>query len=84
VEEAQTKALEVFSFSFQGIELLESLALPCILVLSVTTAMAVKAADGCSNYKLFGYLAVTFGLSGLGLVIVPGVVDRIFTSIPTM
>jgi flagellar protein FlaJ len=84
VAEAQAKALEVFSFSFQGVHLLQSLALPCILVLSVTTAVAVKAADGGSNYKLFGYLAVTLGLSGVGLVLVPMLVDRIFTSIPTM
>jgi len=84
VEEAQAKALEVFSFSFEGIKVLETLALPCILVLSITTAFAVKAADGCSNYKLFGYLAITLGLSGIGLVIVPMLVGKIFTSIPTM
>ncbi len=84
VEEAQAKALEVFSFNFQGVHLLESLALPCIIVLSVTTAVAVKAADGGSNYKLFGYLAVTLGLSGVGLIVVPMLVDKIFTSIPTM
>ena len=84
VAEAQTKALEVFSFNFQGIGFLRTLALPCILVLSVTTAVAVKAADGGSNYKLFGYLAVTLGLSGVGLVIVPMLVDKIFSAIPTM
>jgi len=71
VEEAQTKALEVFSFSFEGVQLLETLALPCILVMSVTTAVAVMSADGGSGYKLSGYLAVTLGLSGIGLVVVP-------------
>jgi flagellar protein FlaJ len=84
VAEAQTTALEVFSFSFEGVRVLETLALPCIIVLSVTTAVAIKAADGGNMYKLCGYLAVTLGLSGLGLVVVPMLVDSIFTSIPTM
>jgi archaellum biogenesis protein FlaJ (TadC family) len=84
VEEAQTKALEVFSFSFEGVQLLETLALPCILVMSVTTAVAVMAADGGSGYKLSGYLAVTLGLSGIGLVVVPMLVGGIFSSLPAM
>jgi flagellar protein FlaJ len=84
VEEAQTKALEVFSFSFEGVQLLETLALPCILVMSVTTAVAVMSADGGSGYKLSGYLAVTLGLSGIGLVVVPMLVGSIFSSLPAM
>ena len=84
VAEAQATALEVFSFSFQGVHLLETLTLPCILVMSVTTAFAVKAADGGNNYKLFCYLAVTLGMSGIGLVAVPILVDNIFTSLPAM
>ncbi|UCG82868.1 MAG: archaellar assembly protein FlaJ [Dehalococcoidia bacterium] len=84
VAEAQAKALEVFSFNFAGIHILETVALPFILLLSVSTAFAVKAADGGNTYKFFGYLAITLGLSGVGLVLVPMVVDNIFTSIPTM
>ena len=84
VAEAQTKAVEVFSFSFDSVRLLETLTLPCILVMSVATAFAVKAADGGNNYKLFSYLAVTLGLSGMGLVIIPGLVDGIFSSIEMM
>jgi flagellar protein FlaJ len=84
VAEAQIKAVEVFSFSFDSVRLLEILTLPCILVMSVATAFAVKAADGGNNYKLCSYLAVTLGLSGMGLVIVPGLVDGIFSSIEMM
>ncbi len=84
VAEAQAKAVEVFSFSFDSVGLLETLTLPTILVLSATTAFAVKAADGGNTYKFFGYLAVTFGLSGVGLVVVPMLVDKIFSSITAM
>lgn len=84
VAEAQTKALEVFAFSFDGVVVLETLSVPVILVMSVTTAVAVKAADGCSNYKLCGYLAVTLGMSGFGMVMVPMMADSIFSSLPAM
>ncbi|MCJ7521227.1 MAG: archaellar assembly protein FlaJ [Dehalococcoidia bacterium] len=84
VAEAQAKAVEVFAFNFQSVHLLEVLTLPCILVMSVATAFAIKAADGGNNYKLFGYLSLTLGLSGIGLVMVPKLVDGIFTSLPAM
>ena len=84
VAEAQTKSVEVFSFSFDSVRLLEVLALPCILVLSVTNAFAIKAADGGSSYKIFVYLGLTLGLSGMGLVIVPMLANRIFSTIPSM
>jgi len=84
VAEAQTKSVEVFSFSFDSVRLLEVLALPCILVLSVTNAFAIKAADGGSRYKIFVYLGLTLGLSGMGLVIVPMLANRIFSTIPSM
>ncbi len=84
VAEAQTKAVEVFSFNFGSVHLLEVLVLPCILVLSVANAFAINAADGGNRYKIFVYLGVTLGLSGVGLVIVPMLADRIFTTIPSM
>jgi len=84
VAEAQTTAVEVFSFSFDSAHLLEILILPCILVMSVTNAFAIKAAEGGSRYKIFVYLGVTLSLSGAGLVIVPMLASRIFSTIPSM
>lgn len=84
VAEAQTMSVEVFSFSFDSVRLLEILILPCILVMSVTNAFAIKAADGGSRYKIFVYLGVTLSLSGAGLVIVPMLANRIFSTIPSM
>lgn len=84
VAEAQVRALEVFSFNFQNVYLLETLTMPCILVLSVTTAFAVKAAEGSGFHKMLGYVGITLGLSGFGLVTVPIMADKIFSSIPAM
>ena len=84
VAEAQTMSVEVFSFSFDSVRILEILILPCILVMSVTNAFAIKTADGGSRYKIFVYLGVTLSLSGAGLVIVPMLANRIFSTIPSM
>jgi flagellar protein FlaJ len=84
VSQAQTKAVEVFSFNFQSVQLLETLALPCIVVLSITNAFAIRAADGGNGYKIFTYLGTTLGLAGVGLVIVPMLADKIFGSIQMM
>lgn len=81
VEEAQTRATEVFSFSFGGIEHLESLTIPTVLVLSITNAVAMKAADGGNAYKICLYLAWTLGVSGLALIIVPILADGMFSSV---
>jgi archaellum biogenesis protein FlaJ (TadC family) len=84
VAETQARAVDVFAFNFESVRLLEVLTLPCILVMSVSTAFAVKAADGGNTYKLFGYLAMTLGLSGIGLVTVPMIVNKIFSSVETL
>ena len=84
VEAAQTTAVDVFSLSFESVRLLEVLALPFILILSVTIAFAITAADGGNRYKIYTYLGVTLGLAGVGLVIVPTMADKIFSSVPSM
>lgn len=81
---APAKMLEVFSFSFDKVGILKTLVMPVILVLAVSNAFAIKAADGGSRYKLFAYLGVTLGISGAALVFVPIVAEKIFASIPTM
>ena len=81
---APNSAVQVFSFSFEKVGLLQTLVVPVIIVLSITNAFAIKGADGGNRYKLFGYLAVTLGLSGAALVFVPIMAHKIFSSIPTM
>jgi len=83
VAEAQEKSLEIFSFSFESIGMLETLTVPCVLVLAISTAFAVKAADGGNMFKLFGYLGVTLGLTGVGLAMVPSLANTIFTMVPS-
>ena len=79
-----SKTVEVFSFSFANVGLLKTMVIPVILVLAGANAFAIKAADGGNWYKLYGYLGVTFGLSGAALVFVPIMAERVFSSIPKM
>ena len=84
VAEAQEIASNMFSFSFEGIEFLQFMILPCILVLSVTTAFAVGSADGGNKYKYCSYFAITLGSSGAVLVLVPIAAGRVVTTMPTI
>lgn len=70
-----------FSFSFAGIELLNTMVIPLILVLTVVNAMATKIVDGGHNYKFFYYLAITMGISGVFLICIPYVTAILFGSV---
>ena len=84
VVEAQEMASNMFTFSFEGIEFLQAVVLPCIIVLSLTTAFAAAAADGGNKYKFFSFLALTLGSSGAVMVLVPVAADSIFGSMSAM
>ncbi len=84
VSGAPSRMLDIFTFSFEKVHILQTLVIPVILVLSVTNAIAIKSAEGGNRYKLFAYLGVTLGITGAALVFVPIMAGKIFSSIPTM
>ncbi len=67
-----------FAFDFAGLQLLNALVVPVILVLTVVNAVAPKVADGGHNSKLFFNLSITMGLSGACLIMVPHLTAIIF------
>ncbi|MFP4641756.1 MAG: hypothetical protein ACLFPU_06230 [Dehalococcoidia bacterium] len=67
-----------FSFHFAGLELLNTLVLPVLLVLTVVNALAPKIADGGHNYKILQNLGITMVISGLCFVVVPVLTEMIF------
>jgi flagellar protein FlaJ len=81
VADAPNRALEIFSFNFGNVYLLNTLVLPCLLVLAASTAFAANASDGGTRQRLYFYLALTFGLSGAALLTVPVITNMIFTSV---
>jgi flagellar protein FlaJ len=67
-----------FMFDFAGLQLLNTLVTPVILVLTVVNAVAPKLADGGHNSKLFFNLSITMGVSGICLIMVPHLTAIIF------
>lgn len=78
---APSQTIDIFSFNFGNVYILETLSLPCLLVLAGATAFAANAADGGSRQRLYLYLAFTFGMSGAAMVAVPMLTEMIFTSV---
>lgn len=70
-----------FSFNFAGLQLLHTLVIPVILVLTAVNAIAPKVVDGGHKCKLFYNLAITMAISGIALIVVPRFADIIFGSV---
>jgi archaellum biogenesis protein FlaJ (TadC family) len=90
VEEVYSEALEgssdpmvvdAFSFNLGNIGILNTLTMPCLLVMAAATAFAVNATDGGSRQKLYLYLAITFGMSGAAMIFIPEVSKMLFSTV---
>lgn len=81
IAEAPNQTIDVFSFSFENVEMLKTLTLPCLLILAATTAFAANSAGGGTRFRLYLFLGLTFGVSGLAMIIVPSLTNMIFTSV---
>ena len=81
VADAPNRSMDVFSFSFGNVHILNNLTLPCLLILAVTTAFAVNSTDGGTRQRLYLYLAVTLGMSGFAMVVVPQITTMLFSSV---
>lgn len=72
---------DVFGFNFNNIGILNSLTLPCLLILAGSTAFAINATDGGTRQRLYLYMALTFGMSGAAMVLVPHMANMLFSSV---
>lgn len=69
------------SFNFSGLEMLNTLVIPLVVVFTVANAVAPSIADGGSRYKIFFNLGITAFISGLSLIILPKMADMLFLRI---
>ena len=72
-----------FSFNFEGLQFMNSLMLPIILVLTVVNAITPKIADGGHKCKFVYNLSITMAITGICMIIVPHMADVVFGSIET-
>jgi len=69
------------SFSFSGLDLLQRLVLPLVLIFTVANALAPIIADGGSRWKIIYNLSLTSSISGVSLVLLPKLAAMLFRSI---
>jgi archaellum biogenesis protein FlaJ (TadC family) len=66
------------------LDLLRAMVVTMILVLIGANAFAIQSVEGGHEYKLVFYLGLLLAVAGISLVLVPGVSDSIFSSLPEM
>lgn len=69
----------VFSSGSAELQLLHSMVIVIVIVLSFTNAFAIYATSGGHIYKLAFYLTMTMAISGAALIFVPLVVNMVFS-----
>ncbi len=72
------------SFKLSGLELMHSLVMPLVLVFTVANAIAPTIAEGSSKYRFLSNLALTAGISGVSLLVLPALAKAVFTSVSQM
>ena len=72
------------SFNLSGLEILQHLVLPLVLIFTVANAIVPTLAEGGSKYKIFSNLGITSAISGICLLILPVLATQLFTSVSRM
>ncbi|OGO32401.1 MAG: hypothetical protein A2Z29_02320 [Chloroflexi bacterium RBG_16_56_11] len=69
------------SFNLTGLDMMHTLVLPLVLIFTVANAIVPALAAGGSKYKILDNLAITSGISGICLLVLPKMAATLFTSV---
>lgn len=69
------------SFNLAGLEFMQNMVIPLLLVFTLANALAPTIADGGSRWKVLYDLGITGAISGGSLVCLPGLAAMLFSSI---
>jgi archaellum biogenesis protein FlaJ (TadC family) len=69
------------SFNLSGLEMMQHLILPLVLIFTVANAIVPALAEGGSKYKIFSNLGITSAISGFLVLVLPKVAAILFTSV---
>jgi flagellar protein FlaJ len=72
------------SFNLTGLEIMQHLVLPLVLIFTVANAIVPTLAEGGSKYKIFSNLGITAAISGLALLILPPLANQLFVTVSQM
>jgi flagellar protein FlaJ len=72
------------SFNLSGLEMMQHLVIPLVLVFTIANAIVPTLAEGGSKYKILTNLGFTSVISGLALLVLPALAHQLFTSVARM
>ena len=69
------------SFNFGGLDILRSLLLPLVIVLTISDASAPSIAEGGSRYKFCYNLGITALVTGVCMLSLPSLAEVLFKTV---
>jgi flagellar protein FlaJ len=72
------------SFNLSGLEIMQHLVLPLVLIFTVANAIVPTLAEGGSKYKIFSNLGITAAISGTALLVLPALANQLFVTVSQM
>ncbi|MBN1161553.1 MAG: archaellar assembly protein FlaJ [Dehalococcoidales bacterium] len=82
---SNTQSITSFSsFNLSGLEIMQHLILPLVIIFTVANAIVPTLAEGGSKYKIFNNLGITAGISGVALLILPALANQLFITVSQM
>lgn len=72
------------TFNLSGLEMMQHLILPLVLIFTVASAVVPALAEGGSKYKILSNLGITSAISGILLIVLPKAAGLLFTSVSQM
>ena len=72
------------SFNLSGLQVMQHLVLPLVLIFTVANAIVPAVAEGGSKYKILSNLGITSAISGVALIVLPALASSLFTTVSHM
>ncbi len=71
-------------FNLSGLEIMQHLVLPLVIIFTIANAIVPTLAEGGSRLKIFNNLGITAAISGLALLVLPELAQKLFMSVANM
>jgi flagellar protein FlaJ len=69
------------SFNLSGLQIMENLIMPLVLIFTIANALVPTVAEGGSKYKILSNLGITAAISGVALVVLPALARVVFSTV---
>jgi len=77
-----TPSVSAFSsFNLSGLDMMQDMVVPLVLVFTVANAIVPSVADGGSKFKILSNLGITSAISGICLLVLPVLANLLFKSV---